>query len=246
MMMLKAKNNRITLSSASEDYAEGVLLHEAMAAKDLMAMEDSLKRNPKGMYRHDEGLKNALLKAIDLDDMHMLDLFLKYDADVNAKGVLHISPLQYSVSHGSMTCVERLLAHGGDASQVTLSGFDAIHLAIAKGNTDLIDLLWRHHPTINRVKKFRKYLVFSVGGNLDVQASESVMKCLLRYGIRDQEISEAIASTQLRELKECEEFLTGYQLAQSEQALFEEIAAASSNQSPDPKEKRSKRSNLRI
>ena len=75
------------------------------------------------------GSDEALEKAIDVDSPVAVQSAIKAGANVNAKGKLGVSLLEYAIGHNSKRCFQELLRLGADPEQRDDEGDNAVTLA---------------------------------------------------------------------------------------------------------------------
>ena len=94
-----------------------------------------------------------ILSAIQLDQEeilgHLLDAKLSVDVNVN-DGPDGSFPLTYACDIMNIQCIEKLLDHGAHVNAIDSGGDQAIHLAIARGDTQILDLLLKRGAEVTR------------------------------------------------------------------------------------------------
>lgn len=101
----------------------------------------------------------ALITAVELDDLEMLELLLAAGADVDglcgcATGE---SPLWAATLFNRAAHAERLLAAGADPNLASMTGNFPLHLAAMRGNERLVTLLLDHGADPTRVDQGPRY-----------------------------------------------------------------------------------------
>ncbi|VDO05956.1 unnamed protein product [Rodentolepis nana] len=151
----------ITSSNTSSAWNSVVLqLLEAAKAGDVdlvCRLVVAYQRNPKG----DGGVGKAstdLINCRDIDGRHstplhfaagynrlaVVEVLLKFGADVHAKDKGGLVPLHNACSYGHAKVAELLIQHGANVNVTDLWRFTPLHEAAAKGKFDICRLLLKH------------------------------------------------------------------------------------------------------
>ena len=106
-----------------------------------------------GLLHSLKSRKTALLRAIELEDITIIRLLLRFGADVNrpAKGRVKRTPLQQAAEQGNLKVFQLLLLSGAKVNDAPAhsGGATALQLAAIGGFVGIVELLWENGADVN-------------------------------------------------------------------------------------------------
>lgn len=147
------------------------------------------KRNEEGYTPVINHLKNELFNE------QLLDILLKYKADINQTDYDGKTPLHYAVSSGDLKRVKYFVEHGSNVNVKDRDGITPLHIATIDKNYDIISYLLskkadKLSKDMNGVSPFD---IAKAGGDVDI---------LKIYGISEADIEKDKRFNELRSLLE--------------------------------------------
>jgi ankyrin repeat protein len=107
-------------------------LEEILESKDLVSLEEFASTYPQYINaKIFEKGTNALCRATNLESMPMVQLLIKYGADVNLPSSNGNTPLMWAARNNDVPIMELLISHGVNIEARNKEGFSALDLAVA-------------------------------------------------------------------------------------------------------------------
>lgn len=144
-----SKSGEDSSTEAALPEAQVVEIVNAVDAKDLTKVSSLLQANPKLVSAEftGGGPDNdcpLLMIAADKGDKEIVDLLLRYGADVNAKNDDGEVALHYAALDGYTDIVQTLLDHNADVNVKSEVGATPLSLAEKAGKSNVVALLKQH------------------------------------------------------------------------------------------------------
>lgn len=86
--------------------------------------------------------------------LEIVDLLLKYAADINCKDLLGMTPLHWAVQNGHLHVVQLLIQSGADVQHTNKFNLSPMDIALQINRTDIVDVLNNEHIEDNVVFNF--------------------------------------------------------------------------------------------
>lgn len=226
---------------------EDLKLMAAIEKNNLVDLVAHLKRKDLETDRHNLNLflRVALSKIADLNEVNMMDVFLKNTVKMEGVSLFGNNALHRAVANSSLPIVKKMLEYGAEPlKKPHNNGVDAIVTALLNGrDLELIQTLWDGCPNINRIKRSRNYLVYASNGRREQDLK--VAKFILDQGVKDQEIKMASDHARLVGAYEMSDFITGYQLSLQEKAQLNKSVQESATK-PQKASSKTKKAVIRL
>ena len=158
-----------------------------------VVMHEVIMRNPTHVNALGGSYGMAIHAASRRDHLKVIQLLLRYGADLNAPGLWGRTPLLFASEWGSLELVRWLLEHGADVNaKDKMDGGTSLHLAVERGDFEIVRTLLKHHADTNarRYNRFTSLHDASGGTRVDM------VQLLLNHGT-DPNASEMDQETSL-------------------------------------------------
>lgn len=111
------------------------------ASGAMYRVQTTLDDDPSQATAKDADGNTPLHAAAGEGQAEIIELLIKYGADVNAKTTTGITPLHDAARNGCKKCVEILLHKGANVNARTDSGDTPLGIALRQGNKEVADVL---------------------------------------------------------------------------------------------------------
>lgn len=119
-------------------------IFESIRKGDYARVHWLLGENPQMVHEQDSAGRTPMHAAAEKGSWAIIDLLLRYGADINAKDSIHWTPLHLATFHRQMRIMELLIERQCDINAKNLDGWTPLQLALTHGFYKEAKLLRAH------------------------------------------------------------------------------------------------------
>ncbi|GFY74024.1 hypothetical protein TNIN_417121 [Trichonephila inaurata madagascariensis] len=181
------------------DYENKWPLHHSAENGDVNAVKELLLRGASYCQKDCDGREPLQLTSNE-EIKHLLNLakclfrhvrngnncdILEYSAVIHARDRNGYSTLHWIAYHGNQSALRQILEAGVDITHVSNKGNTALHLAVSRGHTEIVEIMLQRakRSELKKLLNTRTRMTGSGALHVAVQMGHlEIVKCLLKYG----------------------------------------------------------------